>query len=153
MVFNPETVLSYRLIGYENRAVADVDFRNDAVDAGELNSGHNATALYQLQLRPRASGVLATVALRWQDPDSREMRELSGEINTGDIAPRFESTSARYQLNAIVAEFAEILRHSPYGESTLDALAPWARHVAGQLPQDGAAQELAELIARAGALR
>jgi hypothetical protein len=28
-------VLAYRLLGYENRAIADRDFRNDTVDAGE----------------------------------------------------------------------------------------------------------------------
>ena len=45
MDFNPEVVQSYRLIGYENRDIADKDFRNDKVDAGEVGSGHNVTAL------------------------------------------------------------------------------------------------------------
>ncbi|MBR1554210.1 MAG: von Willebrand factor type A domain-containing protein, partial [Oscillospiraceae bacterium] len=34
--FNPETVQSYRLIGYENRVLANEDFNNDKVDAGEI---------------------------------------------------------------------------------------------------------------------
>ena len=38
--FNPEVVSRYRLIGYENRAIADEDFRNDSVDAGEIGAGH-----------------------------------------------------------------------------------------------------------------
>ena len=43
--FNPDAVESYRLIGYENRDIADKDFRNDRVDAGEVGSGHSVTAV------------------------------------------------------------------------------------------------------------
>jgi Ca-activated chloride channel family protein len=48
--FNPEAVIAYRLIGYENRDIADRDFRNDAVDAGEIGAGHTVTALYDVVL-------------------------------------------------------------------------------------------------------
>ena len=41
--FNPDKVVAYRLLGYENREIADVDFRNDEVDAGEIGSGHQVT--------------------------------------------------------------------------------------------------------------
>ena len=46
--FNPKHVQSYRLIGYENRKLRDEDFANDAIDAGELGSGHTVTALYEI---------------------------------------------------------------------------------------------------------
>ena len=46
--FNPEQVAEYRLIGYENRALANEDFNNDAKDAGEIGAGHHVTALYEL---------------------------------------------------------------------------------------------------------
>ncbi len=48
--FNPELVTAYRLIGYENRAIADEDFRDDKVDAGEIGAEHRVTALYELVL-------------------------------------------------------------------------------------------------------
>ena len=48
--FNPTRVVAYRLLGYEDRAVADSDFRNDTVDAGEVGAGHRVTALYELVL-------------------------------------------------------------------------------------------------------
>ena len=51
--FNPAAVSSYRLIGYENRDIADADFRNDRVDAGEVGSGHSVTALYEVILGER----------------------------------------------------------------------------------------------------
>src|SRR5581483_1841325 len=54
--FNPAVVSSYRLIGYENRAVADADFRNDKVDAGEVGAGHSVTALYEVTLAKQARG-------------------------------------------------------------------------------------------------
>ena len=46
--FNPARVASYRLIGYENRALAKEDFNNDQVDAGEVGAGHTVTALYEI---------------------------------------------------------------------------------------------------------
>src|SRR5690606_33279949 len=46
--FNPEHVYAYRLLGYENRDIADDDFRDDVVDAGEIGNGHRVTAIYEL---------------------------------------------------------------------------------------------------------
>jgi secreted protein with Ig-like and vWFA domain len=46
--FNPANVQAYRLIGYENRALATEDFYNDAVDAGEIGAGHTVTAIYEI---------------------------------------------------------------------------------------------------------
>ena len=46
--FNPAKVGSYRLIGYENRLLKSEDFNDDRKDAGEMGSGHNVTALYEL---------------------------------------------------------------------------------------------------------
>lgn len=46
--FNPAKVGAYRLIGYENRALAAADFNNDKKDAGEIGAGHTVTALYEV---------------------------------------------------------------------------------------------------------
>lgn len=46
--FNPALVRSYRLIGYEKRALAKEDFNNDRKDAGEIGAGHTVTALYEV---------------------------------------------------------------------------------------------------------
>ncbi len=46
--FNPAVVSQYRLIGYENRALAEEDFANDTVDAGDIGAGHQVTALYEI---------------------------------------------------------------------------------------------------------
>ena len=46
--FNPLTVGAYRLLGYENRALAAKDFNDDTKDAGEIGAGHTVTALYEI---------------------------------------------------------------------------------------------------------
>jgi Ca-activated chloride channel family protein len=112
--FNPEVVAWYRQIGYENRQIADQDFRNDAVDAGEIGAGHSVTVLYEVGLRPHAEGRIATVFLRWQDADTYEVREINAGLNGWDLYPDFRQSPLRYQLHVLVAEYAEILRQSPY---------------------------------------
>jgi len=144
--FNGDVVQEYRLIGYEKRAIADSDFRNDSVDAGEMGAGHNTTALYQVKLRPNARGKIATVNLRWQDPDNGQVNEIAGDIGTGDIVGDYTQASPRYQMNAVVAEFAERLRQSPYSTATYGQLANEAQRVARLLPRDADLQEFAQLV-------
>lgn len=59
--FNPKKVQAYRLIGYENRLLADEDFVDDTKDAGELGSGHTVTALYEIIPTGIRSDYLKTV--------------------------------------------------------------------------------------------
>ncbi len=112
---NPRIVESYRVIGYENRDVADADFRNDSVDAGEIGSGHNVTALLEFDLNDSAvitrTETLATVRVRYEMPDEEgEGREIEQVIHTDQLGERFEDASASLRLAAAVAEFAEVLR-------------------------------------------
>jgi Ca-activated chloride channel family protein len=152
--FNADVVARYRLIGYENRAVADQDFRNDTVDAGEIGAGHTATALYAVQFKPGAQGRIATVQLRWEDPQSHQVAEINGNFNTWDLAPAFESTSPRYQLAVTVAQYAELLRHSPWAQgSDLYQVLGHASRLAEALPSDPDVQEFAFLVSRASQLR
>ena len=44
--FNPAFVSEYRLIGYEDRLMADEDFEDDKKDAGEIGAGHSVTVMY-----------------------------------------------------------------------------------------------------------
>lgn len=75
--FNTGVVSRYRLIGYENRRVADEDFRVDTVDAGEVGAGHSVTALYELKLHEGASGQMAKVYLRYEDPKTSRLLKNS----------------------------------------------------------------------------
>ncbi|MGH7860189.1 MAG: YfbK domain-containing protein, partial [Candidatus Binatia bacterium] len=73
--FDPRVVDRWRLLGYENRDVADRDFRNDRVDAGEIGAGHSVTAFYEVELKDGGKGPLATVRLRAKRPRGVEAAE------------------------------------------------------------------------------
>lgn len=118
--FNSETVTRYRLIGYENRDIADVDFRNDTVDAGEVGAGHTITALYEVELiESLQSGTIATARLRFEDAETRQVIEMSQAFDAAQVLPEFRLASEDFRIAASVAEFSEILRGSPFGESSL----------------------------------
>jgi len=112
--FDPEAVESYRLVGYENRDIADKDFRNDKVDAGEIGAGHQVTALYEVVLTDSRVNSLATVRLRARPPGrDRKASEWETSFPGGLVEDSFEDTSDAFRLAVSVAMFAEMLRGSP----------------------------------------
>jgi Ca-activated chloride channel family protein len=143
-------VSEYRLVGYENRAIADQDFRNDRVAAAEIGAGRSATAIYAVRLRPGAQGRIATLQLRWEDPDSRQVREINGNFNTFDLASAFDHTAPHFQLAVTAAEFAEFLRRSPYSEGvSLYQIRDLGMSLARKLPGNEKAADFAALLDRA----
>ncbi|HUH06188.1 MAG TPA: von Willebrand factor type A domain-containing protein [Egibacteraceae bacterium] len=152
--FNGETVESYRLVGFENRAVDDERFRDDTVDAGQIGAGHSSTALYEVALRPEAvDDRLATVRLRWTDPDTRESVEIAHDVRRGDFASSFDAAAPQLQLSAVVAAYAEVLRESPWalGYGLSDVAARAAALPPGLL-EDPRAREFIELVGAAARL-
>jgi hypothetical protein len=63
-------VSEYRLIGYENREIADEDYFDESVDGGEIGAGHSVTALYVVSLNRGAEGEIGTLYLTWKDPQT-----------------------------------------------------------------------------------
>jgi len=148
--FNPEVVSRYRLIGFENRAVADDDFRDNRVDAGEVGAGMSATALYEIKLYDDARGRIAAVALRWEDPDSGSVTEVSRDFYTDELAESFREADPHFQWAVIVAEYAEILRESYWAEdSNLEELLYDAERVGDRLYEDEDVREFLDLLERA----
>jgi Ca-activated chloride channel family protein len=147
--FNPGTVAAYRLIGYENRALADRDFNDDGKDAGELGAGHAVTALYEIvpvgqridmpgidplkyqdvptpSLQAR-SGELLTVKIRHKQPEATESTLLSRAVSGHDrMTPELGFASA-------VAEFGMLLRGSDgRGTASFDAVRRRAEQFRGR---------------------
>jgi Ca-activated chloride channel family protein len=148
--FNPEVVSRYRLIGYENRDIADQDFRNDSVDAGEIGAGHSATAIYAVQFQPGAQGRIATVQLRWEDPDTYEVHEINGNFNTWDLSGSFQEATPRYQLAILAAYYAETLRQSPWAQGiSFSQIYSLAAPLLNTLPEDSDVYEFVNLVGRA----
>jgi Ca-activated chloride channel family protein len=144
--FNPEVVMRYRLVGFENRAVADDQFRDNSVDAGEVGAGHTVTALYEVKLYPEAYGRIATVFLRWEDPDTRAVTELSQDFDTTQLAYDFREADPYFQRAVIVAEFAELLKESYWaGESSMQDVYREAERVSELLDRDESMREFVDL--------
>ncbi|MFH8463758.1 von Willebrand factor type A domain-containing protein [Streptomyces sp. NPDC017991] len=134
VAFDPETVDQFRLIGYDNRQVADEDFRDDRVDGGETGPGHTVTALYAVRVVPGARGHVATATVRWLDPATRVPHEETGRVEADSLdGPLWGPATARsgLQVTAVAAYFADALRSGDGRWSALPGAPPLrelARH-------------------------
>ena len=150
--FDPRSVVRWRLLGYENRDVADRDFRNDRIDAGELGAGHQATALYEVRLRDGAAGSdrIATLRLRWKSVAEKRVIEESRELRAHDLDRSWEGASSNLRQAALAAAFAEKLKETAAGD---DLAWRTLRREAARLDSDRgrnrSAADLADLIERA----
>ena len=140
--FNPKHVQAYRLIGYENRKLKAEDFKNDAIDAGELGSGHTVTALYEIipvgvdsdfmpsdlkytkvktDSESQYNEELATIKFRYKKPDGEKSIEMIKTI--ADQAISLEQSSKDFKFSSAVAWFGLKLRDSKYiSEKSTDAI-------------------------------
>ncbi len=135
--FNPANVTAYRLIGYENRKLANEDFNNDKKDAGELGSGHTVTALYEIipkgvdsyfkpiddlkyqKNQPKTSQVnygdeLLTVKFRYKAPDGDISQLIAKTVENKTTA--FNKTTDNFRWSAAVATYGMLLTGSDYIE-------------------------------------
>jgi Ca-activated chloride channel family protein len=148
--FDPAVVKEYRLVGYENRDIADKDFRNDKVDAGEIGAGHSVTAIYDVVLTSTTRSPV-TVRLRHKAPlGSDKAEETVVAMAPGSIAASFEAAPADLRFAAAVIGVGEILRHSPHARGwKLTDVERIARGAAKDHPDQ---RELVDLVRRAAAL-
>jgi Ca-activated chloride channel family protein len=153
--FNPRVVARYRLIGYENRDIADERFRDDRVDAGEIGASHSVTALYEIELRPDVprDGLVAALHLRYRTPEIGNQTETVRKLSVAELAPSWEKASPGFRLAAVVAQLAEILRQSPWAKGDLNEVARQARTAAGELGKSTKAAELADLAEKAARIK
>ncbi|MFI1248284.1 von Willebrand factor type A domain-containing protein [Streptomyces anulatus] len=154
VAFDRKTVKQFRLIGYENRKVADEDFRDDSVDGGEVGPGHTVTALYAVRLREGASGTVAKATVRWLDPKTREAQEETGTATTGAIdGSLWGGGSDRLQVAAVAAYFADHLRGGDLpGTPGLGELASRAAGLA-ETTEDSSVAKLAKAIGQADRIK
>ncbi|MBN1444344.1 MAG: von Willebrand factor type A domain-containing protein, partial [Planctomycetes bacterium] len=155
--FDPEKVIRYRLLGYENRDIADHLFRDNKVDAGEVGAGHEVTALYELKLRPDSEGTVATVRLRYLTVDHGEAVELEHTVDAASAIGEFDKAPVRLRLAACVAELAEVLRDSYWArDGQLDRVAALTEELlsedGGALASEKDAVELVALMKKADVL-
>jgi len=143
--FNPERVASYRLIGYENRKLANEDFANDKKDAGEIGVGHRVTALYEIEpigaakvqpaeglryqkrktevaaelpakVNDKGNNELLAVSLRYKQPEGDTSKLLTFPLV--DANKPFAEADQDFKWAASVAQFAMLLRNSTHKGNT-----------------------------------
>ncbi len=151
VTWDPSTVRSYRLIGYENRKLAERDFNDDSKDAGEIGSGHTVTALYDVEpVRQSTAGqTFGKVSIRFKAPDADTSQLVEGDIPAGDETMSAVSTDFRFAT--AVAAFGMVLRGSQHiGALTLDDVEALAAGALGDDPE-GERSEFVALVKRAKA--
>ncbi|MGB0953761.1 MAG: YfbK domain-containing protein [Planctomycetota bacterium] len=149
--FEEEQVLRWRQLGYENRSLAHQDFRNDAVDAGEVGSGHEVVALYEVQPSKNASaeGNLVTVRLRWKPEGSEKAVERSYSLDLAAASSRWELAPVRLRQQAVVAQYAEVLRRSVHSRTdSYEQLVAEATRLVKELSGEAEVSELRDMIRR-----
>ena len=130
--FNPLHVQSYRLIGYENRLLANRDFRDDTKDAGEIGAGHTVTAFYEIvpsearielvDVRPSEfvttslnrqadADTMLSVNLRYKQPTASESSEFQVRL---PASPKSVSASEDFQFATAVVAYGMLLRDSAF---------------------------------------
>ena len=140
--FNPAQVKGYRLIGYENRAMQDADFENDAADACEVGAAEQFTVAYELVLTDSSAPIAESdlkygngARASWNAPESDEWltctmrckpagkdevleRELV--VDKGDYA---DDPGDDWRFAGAVIEFGMLARESTFaGSATIDTV-------------------------------
>lgn len=163
--FNPLHVKAYRLVGYENRLLADEDFNDDKKDAGELGSGKTVTALYEIipakskesidnidTLKYQktvsqdqiASNEMMTIKFRYKDPKGSESKLIVHPLLAQDETEQKSSEDFRFASS--VAEFGMILRDSKFkGKANFKNILTAARESKG-IDTDGYRAEFIKLV-------
>ncbi len=169
---NPQHVLAYRLLGYENRAIDDSNFRNDIVDAGDIGAGHRVTALYEIVrtgglvpmpggapspddggpvegTREVGAGELVRVKVRYKTPGAKSEDaafEVTHALMPAEVAVSVRDAGDDFAWAAAVATLAELLRESPYASRA--ELAGIEATLSAQAAKDADHAELVSLLPR-----
>jgi Ca-activated chloride channel family protein len=137
--FNPEHVVYYRLIGYENRLLAAEDFNNDKKDAGEIGAGHTVTALYEivpvgveineagkvdaLKYQPVQKKVVATktgsneiltLKIRYKKPTEDVSTKQEYKMLKSEMGKPFQDAKNNLMWATATAAFAQKLNNSNF---------------------------------------
>ena len=151
--FNPAKVKAYRLIGYENRVMANEEFNDDRKDAGELGAGHTVTALYEIIPAGSSLKVMKTDELKYQENRIKDDVSVSHEMMTikfrykpprenmsklikkpvQDEYMALNETSDNFKFSAAVAGFGMLLRDSKFkGDLTYQEVITLAKNSKGK---------------------
>ena len=159
--FNPQYVKEYRLVGYENRTLANEDFEDDKKDAGEIGAGHTVTALYELipakgattdglryqkQVKEGFANELAFLKIRYKDPVVKDAKSVEESTPIPFTLTDLAQTDDDYRFAAAVAEWGMLLRNSKYkAKSSYKQVIDLAKNAIGK-DEEGYRKEFIRLV-------
>ena len=159
--FNPQYVKEYRLVGYENRALANEDFEDNKKDAGEIGAGHTVTALYELvpakgattdglryqkQVEKGFTNELAFLKIRYKDPVIKDAKSVEESTPIPFSLTDLTQTDDDYRFAAAVAEWGMLLRNSKYkAKSSYKQVIDLAKNAIGK-DEEGYRKEFIRLV-------
>ena len=161
--WNDESVLAWRLVGYENRVTADRNFEQDRKEFAEIPVGSATTMFFEVELTAEAQrdGLidLGEVELKWLVPMSDESKSQQVQMVSG--VSRF-GDDAMLDLGSIVALAAD--RYSWFGQDGLseatmnlaadhlDEIAYWFEALPADILNTQAGDDFAKLLLAMGAI-
>ena len=160
--FNPRKVKEYRLVGYENRVLANEDFDDDTKDAGEIGAGHNVMAFYEIvtyqsgetidssdlkyqsnDIRQEWENEWMEVRIRYKDPDGDISEKIVHPISQQEYK---DNASENFRFASAVAEFGMLLSESEYkGTSSFESVKTRASKAMGE-DSEGYRKSFIELV-------
>ena len=159
--FNPQYVKQYRQIGYENRALANEDFKDDSKDAGEIGAGHTVTVLYELvpakgkttdELRYQKQNTqahkdeLAFLKIRYKAPYIKRTKSVEESTPIPFTLTDLAQTDDDYRFAAAVAEWGMLLRNSKHKtQSSYNQVLELAKNALGE-DKEGYRKEFIDLV-------
>ena len=107
--FNKDAISEYRLVGYENRVMANEDFDDDSKDGGEIGAGHRMTVIYEVKSKDIENEKWLDLSIRYKAPDEDTSKLLTYSVGKDNYtnAPSEDSL-----FTASVAQFGMLLRKS-----------------------------------------
>lgn len=139
--FNPANVKSYRLIGYDNRRMANEDFTDNTKDAGEVGAGQSVTALYEIipadgkrteslkyqEASGSGSNELLTIKVRYKNAENGKVQQITKIVNKEDYS---NTMSDGMKLACAAAEFGLTIKGSDYkGSATAQSALKLAQSI------------------------
>ncbi|MDR2571587.1 MAG: VWA domain-containing protein [Oscillospiraceae bacterium] len=167
--FNPEVVSAYRLIGYDTRRLENEDFNDDTKDAGDIGSGHNVTAFFELipvgaaeddaglvdplrysEVTTTGSDEYMTVKIRYKEPDGDVSMLIEYTVGTEALQ---SYVSNNFMFASAVVEFGLIITDSRFiSESSVESVHSRAKSAIGE-DTFGLRAEFLDLVRRYERLR
>jgi Ca-activated chloride channel family protein len=154
--FDPLFVKGFRLIGYDNRDKGKMNLDNAKEEAGAVFAGTEVAVLYEIELTEKAEDsaervhmVLGNATLHYVSTDGCS-KKVTMEISRSSIVDSIEKAPFHFKVAAVVAEFAEIVRESPFARNRkLPLLLERIKELSAARPGDSQTANFSALVGQA----